>query len=359
MNIGLFLGAGASTIFQMPTTVTIMDDIRAEFSALSAQYILKTFPNEDLEVIYEELLKTQKLVPDIKQNPLMQNLHMKFKDHIIRLSDFTSFIDIFFKEINAVIHKQYYLNDDQVLEPSIATCKKLIDFCLDDTRDLDIFTTNYDNTISQFCNSYRNDYRFCDGFIPNNDSNDLIFDEKHLTAALENESKSIIRLFKLHGSVDWIREDKDGSKSIIKKYDVDTHQSLITPPALISKEPTDYPLNVLNDLFASKFSTYDLCIIIGTSFRDLHINKIIKQRIAEKKLTVLISPTILRDYAKNLLCKDSNNTEYLIEVTQNELQKTSTALEMTFDQQNIDELISRIKNFINLNKIENLDSRKN
>ena len=355
MNIGLFLGAGASTLYDMPTTTTIMDEIRNTFSDPHSQYILNSFENKDLEVIYQELLKIIKLLSTITQNKLLINTYIKYNSINISLNEFLRLLESLSNNILHLMHQKYYLDKDYDSKLPSSIFKKLVDFCLDNTKDLDIFTTNYDNSVSSFCKDYQNDYRFCDGFVPYDKFQDMVFNEEHLNDALPNESKAIIRLFKLHGSVDWYTQQMNGEEYLVKTYDPESYVGEFTAPTLIDKEPTNYPMTVLNKLFTKKFPRYDLCVIIGTSFRDQHINKIIKQRIADKKLTVLISPTILHDYAKYALEKRSDNDEYLSETTQNELKKTSKSIEIKFDAENIDELLMRIREFIELNKIENLD----
>ena len=356
MNIGLFLGAGASTLYDMPTTMTIMDEIKNTFSESHFQYILNNFEDKDLEVIYQEVSKTIELLSVVMENKLFVHTHIKHNNINISLNHFSGSLKSLLANISHLIHKKYYLDENYNSEAAHSTFKKLVDFCLKDTQDLDIFTTNYDNSVSSFCKKYQNDYRFCDGFMPHEKSDQMIFNENFLTNAFENEAKSIIRLFKLHGSVDWAPMMIDGIDHLGKNYNPDNYVGEFTPPTLINKKPDTYPTNILNQLFAEKFSEYDLCIIIGTSFRDQHINEVIKKRIADKKLTILISPTILHDYAKHALGKDSNNEEYLSEITKDKLNVTSMPLAIKFNAKKIDELLSRISNFIKLLEIKNLDT---
>ena len=66
---------------------------------------------------------------------------------------------------------------------------------------IDIFSTNYDNSVEQFCDRYRLSY--VDGF-----------DNRGWNFETFEKLDSGIRLFKLHGSITWYRTEKGDYKSI-------------------------------------------------------------------------------------------------------------------------------------------------
>jgi hypothetical protein len=78
--------------------------------------------------------------------------------------------------------------------------KPLIDF-IDNYNTLDIFSTNYDNSIEQFCDV--NDIRFTDGF-----------DSTGWNPGVFSELKKGIRIYKMHGSIMWRRTEEGDYRSI-------------------------------------------------------------------------------------------------------------------------------------------------
>jgi hypothetical protein len=135
---------------------------------------------------------------------------------------------------------------------------------------LDIFTLNYDGTVEAMCEKF--EIPFCDGFSPNWNPNDFGEGEK-----------ARIRIYKIHGSLFWFKTRR--SKYIklpikdidIKKLhyftDEDISETIIYP--LLTKEAYTGPFPWLIQEFRNKLLRTNLCIVIGYSFRDESIRKIV------------------------------------------------------------------------------------
>jgi len=135
---------------------------------------------------------------------------------------------------------------------------------------LDIFTLNYDGTVEAMCENF--EVPFCDGFSPNWNPNDF-----------REGEKARIRLYKIHGSLFWF---KTGRSKYIKlpikdidirklRYFTDQHISETIIYPMLTKEVHIGPFPWLIQEFRNKLLRTNLCIIIGYSFRDESIRKII------------------------------------------------------------------------------------
>lgn len=128
-------------------------------------------------------------------------------------------------------------------------------------KPINIFTLNYDGTIEIFCE--KNNINYSDGFNPY--WNSANFDES-----------TEINIFKLHGSLYWI---KTSSGKILKiplkglrvselTYLTDEKVSeMMIYPALQKNKQTEV-YSWLNQKFKDELRNTDLCVIIGYSFRD-------------------------------------------------------------------------------------------
>lgn len=135
---------------------------------------------------------------------------------------------------------------------------------------LDVFTLNYDGTVEAMCEKF--EIPFCDGFSPNWNPN-----------YFEEGEKARIRFYKIHGSLFWFKTRR--SKYIklpLKDIDIrklhyftdeDISETIIYP--LLTKEVYTGPFPWLIQQFRNKLLRTNLCIVIGYSFRDDSIRKII------------------------------------------------------------------------------------
>jgi len=143
---------------------------------------------------------------------------------------------------------------------------------------LDVFTLNYDRLVESMAAQLG--YRFTTGF------------GEAWDPSLFELNTWDLRLYKIHGSVDWYRL---ASKNVIYRGSPDhpafpgeRAQEVLLYPARGKAAHAD-PFATLMSLFNRALTTADLCIAIGYSFRDAHIRRAILDRmITNRKLQLLI-----------------------------------------------------------------------
>lgn len=110
-----------------------------------------------------------------------------------------------------------------------------------------------------------------------------------------------IRLFKLHGSLDWVDDEMHGicSLSFDRHPKAEDFEEL-KPPLLIfgtdAKLSGKDPFLTLTHSFSEELRVANLLVVIGYSFTDHHINEIIEQRMRENLplRMIVVSPSSSR-----------------------------------------------------------------
>ncbi|MFZ0511001.1 MAG: SIR2 family protein [Candidatus Nitrosopolaris sp.] len=152
---------------------------------------------------------------------------------------------------------------------------------------MDIFSTNYDVCIEQFCKL--NNKECVNGFNPKWDP-EVVFNNPHMD----------VRLYKLHGSVTWYRTEQgeyESSNILIKdmKVELATRQEAI-PFIVYPGKKLQYNEPTIDILVELKRQLKDVkyVFVIGYSFKDEHISKIFRYaaRINPEFVLFLISPSV-------------------------------------------------------------------
>lgn len=154
------------------------------------------------------------------------------------------------------------------------------------TPDLDVFTTNYDNVIEQYC--FAKGLDLIDGYkeVKNHS---YLFDEK------EFETPNAIRLYKLNGSVLFARVRGLGIVQVQDRLDSSVYgyplEELLIYPGFSKKYWKEPHLELLYKL-KSKLSVVRSCICVGYSFRDENIRDVFLDAVARNPTikVYLISP---------------------------------------------------------------------
>ncbi len=145
----------------------------------------------------------------------------------------------------------------------------LLDFH-DSDEPLDVFTMNYDRLVESM--AARFEVRFTTGFGD-------VWDP----GLFAPENRWDMRVFKLHGSVDWYRLPGrslifQGSKEHYAFPDEPPVEVLLYPAE--TKESYAEPFATLMSSFTVALSKADFCIAVGYSFRDAHIRRTVLDRLA-------------------------------------------------------------------------------
>ena len=159
----------------------------------------------------------------------------------------------------------------------------LLDFRAEQT--VDVFTLNYDRLVESM--AARSERRFTSGFGEAWDPS--LFE-------LENWD---LRLYKLHGSVDWYRLT---SRNVIYRgspehpaFPGEAAQEVLLYPARGKAANAD-PFATLMSLFNRALANAEFCIAIGYSFRDQHIRRAVLDRmLTNRSLQLLVVNTSPED----------------------------------------------------------------
>ncbi|MGO9531722.1 MAG: SIR2 family protein [Syntrophobacteraceae bacterium] len=188
-----------------------------------------------------------------------------------------------------------------------------------------IFTLNYDLTIEKSLENLRD----CDlqlGFDSENKWNSYCYED----------GRADIYLYKLHGSIDWYR-DEDGiiNKSINKVdkpfiiFGVDNKMQSIDPFFYLTYQFREYALRA------------SIIVIIGYSFGDSYINRIIFQAVqSDPRKTLLVVNKSTRDLKSRLCNTCFNEMEY--ELSDSKVYTIETETEKLFLDNLLEPMLERI-----------------
>lgn len=322
--ISFFLGAGASNPFDYPTT--------REFKEIIANGLDDKFEVQgnlpELEKLAISILKHRSYL-DIEYvlEFMKRLLEMTKKQEYKVLTDFFGSygfqgeipnlyrggntqgagLDRYFLHIESlmsfIVDNLYatYSSKPQNIEKSQRIYSSL--FSITNQETIEIFTTNYDSLIEDYCR--KANYNLIDGFEYDQNSGlkiwkPLLFDEK-----TTRNGRTII-LYKLHGSLNWKRHKDSGIVKLegtekIMTDDWHYTDDLLVKPTLFPKEEEgEEPFRTLIDKFGKKLMESDVCIVIGFSLRDRRITQILHDYLTRGKKLILVSPNARRHFQESL-----------------------------------------------------------
>jgi SIR2-like domain len=136
---------------------------------------------------------------------------------------------------------------------------------------LAIFTTNYDPAIEKFYGERHGQYALCDGFDLDPASRLTYWGRSAFDKFEPRTEQRNLVLFKLHGSVDWLRENATGiirrGQAIFDEMDRDAYKNILIYPAT-RKIATEDPFYTGYEYFERCCERAKVCVAIGYSFRD-------------------------------------------------------------------------------------------
>lgn len=171
--------------------------------------------------------------------------------------------------------------------------KRLLDFAKELDTHLCVFSLNYDLCVEEGCGR-GNVYR---GFDEDPDTKQLTWNDKRMLS--EEGIQEYIRLFKLHGSLDWrknaamrlICEDNPAACEHPEDYQLIFGTS--------NKLRYDDPYLLLLSVFRQKVRNAKVIVCVGYSYGDEHINAMISKAMLENPIAKLVSVTYLADGQKD------------------------------------------------------------
>ena len=301
-----FLGAGASVPAGINGVIALVYDFKRSLRSEGKLENLKVI-NTIVELLYrwkkyklqdysdidiELLLQTIEKLEDSEKEVLLEFYNNKLS--VIPESIHNKQLS---KEIKQFIRKNCFIPMEKT-----DYLKRLLDF-REDSKPLLVFSTNYDNSIEQFCEKKK--IRCVDGF-----------DSNGWNPKILHELKDGIGLYKIHGSITWWRTERGDYKSLPIK----THEAITT---LSSGEPSvpfivypgrklEYSEPVIDLLVELKEYLHNVkyVFVIGYSFKDDHVTRLFRyaaRRNSELMLFV-ISPEAHKIY--DMMLKKHKDREF-------------------------------------------------
>ncbi len=193
------------------------------------------------------------------------------------------------EKLKDVVHKRL----EQIDQAKAATLYQgLFSFLrtiVGDTGQIDLFTTNYDRAVEA---SYQTlepetvgfDFELINGFVRTPRARAAQWDPGVYERPPGN--LFIVKLYKLHGSLDWRREN-----TVVQEVAADEYvgRNVVIYP--VRKPIIEEPFKTLFDFFKRRLRESSVSVIIGSSLRDDYIRQALVERVnAEALHLVLIDP---------------------------------------------------------------------
>ena len=343
MNIALFLGAGASVPYGMPTTKALWRKIEADNANFPREDLLG---NDDFPDI-EHVLHVLDGLTTFAQSRAgrLYGLHAKktFKDYssqmerlVVRAAspsygrptgdtfaqklstitkkpgptmstfdDYTAASESAKKIVENTITKEYKW------DPSRAPIAKkilrpLFELAKSRKGRVTVFTTNYDVVVERYCENSGGRAECIDGFRFDRSKRMLVWDDK-FSVDDDGRRRINVLLYKLHGSMNWLAGNADVPHTIVQKPDesesaAPASDMYIRPSLDVKDEATQKePYATILGRFAEVLPSFGACVVIGYSFRDPHISEQLVEFAVSGGLLIAVSPTAAADFWKNAL----------------------------------------------------------
>jgi hypothetical protein len=294
----LFLGAGASAPFGYPTTLKFISDLKEELGSTPELELLNHILGISGFVDAEHVLELLDVLHNINKHPFQEFIqtyqtYIRFKGDKAAVSflDLLNSIEQLRGKIQSDVFRQYQFNPNSIESISLAY-KPLIEllFSITNNSPLSIFTTNYDRVIENFCRS--NKLHCIDGFKRNEETEEFEWHPEEFDRRTASDKAPTIKLFKLHGSLNWLDRGNNTIERVSVEGKIRTKQhkgNLLIYPAEKLK-PEIEPFKKLHELFQTEFGHSDITIFIGFAFRDEYLNNVIRQG-SEKNKIIIVSPS--------------------------------------------------------------------
>ncbi len=309
MRIGLFLGAGASVPFGMPTTSELRNKLQKFTYDDIEEEILHSFLLERKYPDIEHVLQAVRDIIKFSRSKGGAYFFAHGKNGIFRFNKGTVPFDTFVgKVVQAESTLEEFVYENYRWKPAsreqvVKIYDEIISFLQRNSESVRIFTTNYDRIIEEYCHDKEN-YKCIDGFERNPLHSEISkwtgnFDIPNNSNNVEN-----VFLYKLHGSLNWKEHVTHGTvKTNEESQSLDSNftRNLVVMPTLSPKAEEEVePFNTIISNFLHYMNRLDACLVIGFSFRDQLINKIFKSFVKKGKTLVVISPSSMKNVCTNL-----------------------------------------------------------
>jgi hypothetical protein len=321
-GIGLLLGAGASKPLNLPTMVDFLpedfrrsleDDVQIMYDVVLNWTLSQGSGEPDFELIYTATDGLTILQPEDPASIAFARHHGEggfvFANKLKRQEVSVDWAQRTAHRLLEILRETVHHRVSSVVPKAAADLyaplfNKVFGFS-EGVRELHCFTTNYDQAIeavwrAKLKGRIDNEPSLVRGFSILDEARGLEFDPGSYDTYGPDGPEWVVKLYKLHGSLDWIRQDgrifESPTDDYLKK------NALIYP---LRKPDLEEPFRTLFSIFEQVLRQLDLLIVIGASLRDEHIRKALKTAMgADSRFKVVI-----HDPSADAIA-DSFGTEY-------------------------------------------------
>lgn len=294
MKVALFLGAGASVPYDMPTTAMLKEILKEAQFPFEGILTRRDYP--DVEYILPALDDIIRFSESDGGRFWVTCTGDQFNDFIRKAKTAKRIIE---REIFA--RYKWDPSHDSTAQDLIA---RLFSLAGSEKRHVTVFTTNFDTVIEEYCGKRGKNIRCVNGFAPHPSRNMHVWSGGFRAG---DDPHPVAFLYKLHGSLSWQKQNIDGHDTIVHKTDtraaeVPSNDVFIRPTLNVKGEVLkEEPYRTIMEEFTKKLPSFDACVVIGYSFRDAHISAKFVDFVLRGKTLVALSPTAMADFSKHAL----------------------------------------------------------
>lgn len=349
----LFLGAGASYQFDKPTTAGFKEELQnSDIDQITSSF-LETEGFEDIEHVLQAMKEIRECMSQASKYPYAGKYLLGGKTVKEGFGDFTQTFRYLRSEINHIenqINQRVFSRYDwdkthnKKLEEFYSPFFKILS---ENSTEIHIGTTNYDQAIENFCMLPGQNYVCIDGFHSDQQGT-AVWNKEHFDKKINSETEIPIYLYKIHGSLNW---EWDGSKIVKTKdkphFDGPSGKNMYIAPTISPKDQAAKdPFNTINLRFNENLLDSDLCIVVGFSFRDQHINDNFEKFLESGKTLIVLSPHGKLDYSKNFKGNPWPNQETHIDWVNSQKPDNLQFIQKYVKPETNQEIFDEIKKFI-------------
>ena len=272
MNVTFFMGAGASVVAGLPTTVELLQKLKNNHNKDSIA-LLGLYPNSDIEHLLSDMEEFSRY-----ESSLLNAVLASYTDR--NLDRVKKDMDDIRGEIRHMLFKMFAVHDDSI--ERYRSAFRHIARMHQQSR-VRIATTNYDMLVEEAC--CKEGIGITDGFSSRAGG---------LRPFWANDWKYVaefVELVKLHGSLNW-RQRPDGIIRESNDFMPSEEQDLLIAPTLGNKNYEKSTIfGALFKRFERMLSDTDVLVAIGTSWRDTEIVGQIKKRLDANMKILTIGPS--------------------------------------------------------------------
>ena len=273
VKVSLFLGAGASTNYLMPTTRELKEDLAKDYAGDEKgagggkDGVWSDLLSDSNGLDIEHILMLADTIDRLNETEAGKKLIEGSGRFGLQLKEAMRLGRVARREVFRRYSWDYDIGDGvrDILGPLVKMARGM-----GGNGRVAIFTTNYDRAVEEFCEGAK--LRLHDGFRLNRRTGRRMWTGNFGYDKGGAGRGGAVRLYKLHGSLDWKRSPRHGILRV--DYDGDSdgvrYENIVIHPSLAdkSKENERDPYKAIHDSFREELESSDVCVVVGFSFRD-------------------------------------------------------------------------------------------